>query len=85
MPKVSWNSTHCTYSNTDNSGAIMLSFTATGRKIILFLRKLQVIFFSWPQHFLLFNIIDFYVERVKKTEKITKNCGYLCHRESCLE
>jgi hypothetical protein len=39
-------------------------------------------FLSWPQT-LSVNIIDFYVERVKKSVKLTKNCVYLCHRESC--
>jgi hypothetical protein len=37
---------------------------------------------SWPPTLCVNRIIDFYVEIVKKSEKLAKNCVYLCHRES---
>jgi hypothetical protein len=85
MPKLvgSWNSTHCMYSNnTDNSGAVALEPQAG--KWFFSSENCKFNFLSWPPSPTLYiNVIDVFVERVTKSEKLTKNCVYLCHKESC--
>jgi hypothetical protein len=64
MPKLvgSWNSTHCMYSNTDNSGAVALEPQAG--KWFFSSENCNFNFLSWPPNPTLYvNVIDVYVER----------------------
>ena len=65
---------------TQITGAV--AFQPPARKWFFSSENCKFNFLSWPPT-LSVNIIDFYVERVTKFEKLTKNFVYLCHKESC--
>jgi hypothetical protein len=80
MPKLVWTQLTVRTLKTQITGAV--AFQPQAGKWFFSTENCKFNFLSWPPTHSV-NIIDFYVDRVTKSEKLTKNFVYLCHKESC--